>query len=161
VDVAKQRQTTKQAPAYVKPVSSSASRPIIICAGPQSLPLKASKPTRDAISLYQTLSVRGSRARTSAYPSRAHLSARSAFAKILFTSVTLLHPPIPTHLNLRTGAFFGKSDVEKEFHALPIEVHDRPLAMPHATGSVIMSKLGNETAKWAHFCFLGASRILT
>jgi len=65
---------------------------------------------------------------------------------ILLASVTLLHPP---HLNIRTGAFFGDGGAEKEYHALPIEVHDRPLAMPHATGSVIMSKLGNETAKAA------------
>jgi hypothetical protein len=44
---------------------------------------------------------------------------------------------------------FGDGGVEKEFHALPIHDHDQPPAMPYATGSVIMSKLGNETAKYA------------
>jgi hypothetical protein len=78
-----------------------------------------------------------------------HLLARLPFAKILLASVTLLHQP---HLNLSTGTFFGNGSVEKEYHALPIDVHDRPLALPHATGGVIMSKLGNETAKWARFC---------
>jgi len=67
---------------------------------------------------------------------------------ILLASVTLLNP-VPSHFNLRPGALFGDGGVEKEYHALPIEVHDRPLAIPHATGSVIMSKLGNETAKAA------------
>jgi hypothetical protein len=73
-----------------------------------------------------------------------------AFLKILSASLTL-HPP---HLNIRAGAFlFGDSGARNEYHALPIEVHGRPLVMPHATGSVIMSKLGNETAKCARFCF--------
>ena len=73
----------------------------------------------------------------------------SAAAKILLASVTLYHRPIPSYLDLRTGALFGDGGVEKEFHALPIQVHDRPPAIPHATGSVIMSKLGNETVKCA------------
>ncbi len=72
--------------------------------------------------------------------------------KILLASVTLLHPPVPSPFNVRPGALFGDSGVEMEFHALPIDVHDGPLAIPHATGSVIMSKLGNETAKYARFC---------
>ena len=76
--------------------------------------------------------------------------------KILLASVTLLHPP---HLNIRTGAFFGDGGAEEVYHALPIDVHDRPLATPHAKGSVIMSKLGNETAKWVRFCF-SSQRIL-
>jgi len=66
---------------------------------------------------------------------------------LLVGSVTLYHRPIPSYLDLRTGALFGDGGVEKEFHALPIQVHDRPPAIPHATGSVIMSKLGNETVK--------------
>jgi len=68
---------------------------------------------------------------------------------LLVATVTLLHRPIPSYLDLRTGALFGDGGVEKEFHALPIYSHDRPPAIPHATGSVIMSKLGNETAKAA------------
>jgi hypothetical protein len=44
---------------------------------------------------------------------------------------------------------FDDGGVEKDFHALPIQVHDPPPAIPHATGGVIMSKLGNETAKYA------------
>jgi hypothetical protein len=71
--------------------------------------------------------------------------------KTLLASVTLLQP-VPSHFNFRPGALFGGGDIEKEYHALPIEVHDRPLAIPNAKGSVIMSKLGNETAKCVHFC---------
>jgi hypothetical protein len=70
--------------------------------------------------------------------------------KILLASVTLLHRG-PSHFNLRPSALFGDAGVEKEYHALPIDVHDRPSMIPHATGSVIMSKLGNETTKCAHF----------
>jgi hypothetical protein len=70
--------------------------------------------------------------------------------KILLASVTLL-PTIPSHFKLRPGAVFGNGGVEEVYHALPIEVHDRPLAMPHSTGSVIMSKLGNETTKCVYF----------
>jgi len=68
---------------------------------------------------------------------------------ILLASVTFLHPPVPSHFNVRPGVLFDDSGVEKEFHALPIDVHDGSLAMPHATGSVIMPKLGNETVKAA------------
>jgi len=68
---------------------------------------------------------------------------------LLVATVTLLHRPVPSYLDLRTGALFGDGGVEKEFHALPIYSHDRPPAMHHATGGVIMSKLGNETAKAA------------
>jgi len=64
---------------------------------------------------------------------------------ILSASVTL-YPP---HLNIHAGAFFGDSGAGNEYHALPINVQGRPLVMPHATGGVIMSKLGNETAKAA------------
>ncbi|KAI0279100.1 ERV/ALR sulfhydryl oxidase domain-containing protein [Russula aff. rugulosa BPL654] len=67
---------------------------------------------------------------------------------ILLASVTFLHPG-PSHFNLRPSALFGDAGVEKEYHALPIDVHDRPSMIPHATGSVIMSKLGNETTKAA------------
>ncbi|KAI0300445.1 ERV/ALR sulfhydryl oxidase domain-containing protein [Multifurca ochricompacta] len=58
---------------------------------------------------------------------------------LLLASVTLLHHPVPAYLDLRTGAFFGDGGVEKEFHALPIQIHDQPPAVPHA--------MGNETAK--------------
>jgi hypothetical protein len=71
------------------------------------------------------------------------------FPKLLVATVALLHRPVPSYLDLRTGALFGDGGVEKEFHALPIYSHDRPPAIHHATGGVIMSKLGNETAKYA------------
>lgn len=124
--------------------------PNIVYAG--SLSPQASKLTGDDPSLHQTLPVCRSRARTSPY----HLHTSTPLIspliqKILLASVTLL-PTVPSpHFNLRTGALFGDGGVENEYHALPIDVHDRPLAMPHATGSVIMSKLGNETAKCVHF----------
>jgi len=67
---------------------------------------------------------------------------------LLLASATLLRQPAPAYLD-PTGALFGDGGVEKEFHALPIQVHDQPSAIPHAKGSVIMPKLGNETAKAA------------
>jgi len=68
---------------------------------------------------------------------------------LLVASVTLIHRPVPSYLDLDTGNLFGDGGAEKEYHALPIQVHDQSPPMPHATGSVIMSKLGNETAKAA------------
>jgi hypothetical protein len=72
------------------------------------------------------------------------------FALLLLASVTLLyHPASTNYVDPRTGELFGDGGVEKEFHALPVPIHDSPPALPHATGSVIMSKLGNATAKAA------------
>lgn len=70
-------------------------------------------------------------------------------ALLLLASVTLLHHPASNHVDLQIGEVFGDGGVEKEFHALPVPIHDSPPAVSHATGSVIMSKLGNETAKAA------------
>ncbi|KAF8271067.1 ERV/ALR sulfhydryl oxidase domain-containing protein [Lactarius quietus] len=70
-------------------------------------------------------------------------------ALLLIASVTLLHNPASNYVDLQTGELFGDGGVEKEFHALPISIHDPPSALPHATGDVIMSKLGNATAKAA------------
>ena len=116
---------------------------------------QTSKITCDDTSLYETLSVRCSRSRTSPYhlyilPRAPLISPLNLRQKILLVSVTLLQP-VPSHFNLHPSALFGDGGVEKEYHALPIKVHDRPLAMPHATGSVIMSKLGNETVKCVHY----------
>ncbi|KAH9965399.1 ERV/ALR sulfhydryl oxidase domain-containing protein [Russula dissimulans] len=69
-------------------------------------------------------------------------------ALLLLASATLLRQPAPAYLD-PTGALFGDGGVEKEFHALPIQVHDQPSAIPHTKGSVIMPKLGNETTKAA------------
>jgi len=68
---------------------------------------------------------------------------------LLLASFTFLHHSVPPYLDPRTGALFDDGGVEKDFHALPIQVHDPPPAIPHATGGVIMSKLGNETTKAA------------
>jgi len=65
---------------------------------------------------------------------------------LLLSSVTLLQHPFPAYM---TGTSFGDDGSEKDFHALPIQMHDRPPVTPHATGGVIMSKLGNETTKAA------------
>jgi FAD-linked sulfhydryl oxidase len=78
--------------------------------------------------------------------------------KLLVATVTLFHRPVPSYLDLHTGALFGEGGVEKEFHALPVYGHDRPPSIPHATGSVIMSKLGNETAKYALVFFFDVPR---
>ncbi|KAH9975556.1 ERV/ALR sulfhydryl oxidase domain-containing protein [Lactifluus volemus] len=65
------------------------------------------------------------------------------------SSVTLVYHPLSEYVDPRTGTSFDEGGVEKEFRALPIQVHDRPPASPHAMGSVIMPKLANETAKAA------------
>ncbi|KAI9511469.1 ERV/ALR sulfhydryl oxidase domain-containing protein [Russula earlei] len=68
---------------------------------------------------------------------------------LLLASCTLLRQPLPTYLDLPSGTLFSHGGVEKEFYALPINTHERPSVIPHAKGGVIMSKLGNETAKAA------------
>lgn len=80
--------------------------------------------------------------------------------KLLVATVTILDRPVPSYLDLRTGALFGNGGVEKEFHALPIHGHDRPPALPHATGGVIMSKLGNETAKYVLAYLFDTTRVV-
>lgn len=104
--------------------------------------------TCNVISLYETLSIGRARARTFTTIRSAPPSNPLTLPKLLVATVTLLDRPVPSYLDLRTGALFANGGVEKEFHALPIHGYDRPPALPHATGSVIMSKLGNETAKY-------------
>ncbi|KAH9042767.1 ERV/ALR sulfhydryl oxidase domain-containing protein [Lactarius pseudohatsudake] len=70
-------------------------------------------------------------------------------ALLLLASVTLLHHPASNHVDLQTGEVFGDGGVEKEPHPFPVSIHDSPPAASHATGGVIMSKLGNETTKAA------------
>ncbi|KAN0130699.1 ERV/ALR sulfhydryl oxidase domain containing protein [Lactarius tabidus] len=71
-------------------------------------------------------------------------------ALLLIASVTLLHHPDANYVDLQSGEVFGDGGVEKEFHALSFPAHhSRPTTVPHATGGVIMSKLGNATAKAA------------
>ncbi|KAF9228471.1 hypothetical protein BS17DRAFT_340535 [Gyrodon lividus] len=85
--------------------------------------------------------------------------ARSFFAitvaLFLFATVAFLHPPSRAYIDPWTGELFGEGGVEKDLHILPYPhfpttpqgtVGGSSSSGPQA-GGVIMSKLGNETAK--------------
>jgi len=63
------------------------------------------------------------------------------FALFLLGSLLLLHPPSRTYLDPWTGDLFGEGGVEKDLHTFPAS------AAEGVHGGVIMSKLGNATAK--------------
>ncbi|KIJ66018.1 hypothetical protein HYDPIDRAFT_27220 [Hydnomerulius pinastri MD-312] len=93
--------------------------------------------------------------------------ARSFFAitiaLFLLATVAFLHPPSRAYIDPWTGELFGEGGVEQDLHALPYPHYAttgrRPLPQSTAgagssseapnpeVGGVIMSKLGNETAK--------------
>ncbi|EPT02481.1 hypothetical protein FOMPIDRAFT_1160311 [Fomitopsis schrenkii] len=60
---------------------------------------------------------------------------------LLIGSIALIHPPARSYIDPWTGEFFGEGGVEKQLHGLPA-VHGESVH-----GGVIMSKLGNATAK--------------
>jgi hypothetical protein len=59
-------------------------------------------------------------------------------------TIAMLHPPSRTYVSPWTGDFFGEGGVEKDLG------YSRILASGDANvqGGVIMTKLGNATAKW-------------
>jgi hypothetical protein len=65
-------------------------------------------------------------------------------SQFLLATVAFLHPPSRAYIDPWTGDFFGEGGVEQDLR-LPLHDGVRPLL---AQGGVIMSKLGNETAKW-------------
>jgi hypothetical protein len=63
-------------------------------------------------------------------------------AVFLITTLALLHPPSRAYMDPWTGELFGEGGVESDVHP-----HEPPAS--GVAGGVIMSKLGNETAKAA------------
>lgn len=61
--------------------------------------------------------------------------------QFLVASIALLHPPSRAYVEPWTGDLFGEGGVEKDLHIYP----DGKATGVH--GDVIMSKLGNATAK--------------
>ncbi|KAG1781990.1 ERV/ALR sulfhydryl oxidase domain-containing protein [Suillus placidus] len=61
----------------------------------------------------------------------------------LLATVAFLHPPSRAYIDPWTGDFFGEGGVEQDLRP-PLYDGAKPLS---AQGGVIMSKLGNETAK--------------
>ncbi|TFK50778.1 hypothetical protein OE88DRAFT_1659842 [Heliocybe sulcata] len=76
-------------------------------------------------------------------------------ALFLVTSVAFIRPPSRAYVDSLTGELFGEGGVEKEFrlnHDLETNNHQPPpvqVDQDVVQGGVIMSKLGNETAKAA------------
>lgn len=65
-----------------------------------------------------------------------------------------MHPPSRAYIDPWTGELFGEGGVEKMFHAQPIT----NVATGGSEGGVIMTKLGNETAKLALLPFVSKLR---
>jgi len=65
------------------------------------------------------------------------------FALFIVTTLALLHPPSRAYIDPWTGELFREGGVEKDVHP------QRPRPTTGVSGGVIMSKLGNETAKAA------------
>jgi len=63
-------------------------------------------------------------------------------ALLVVTTLALLHPPSRAYMDPWTGELFGEGGVEKD-----VQSHRPPTS--GVSGGVIMSKLGNETAKAA------------
>ncbi|KAH7883249.1 ERV/ALR sulfhydryl oxidase domain-containing protein [Phlebopus sp. FC_14] len=69
-------------------------------------------------------------------------------ALFILATVAFLHPPSRAYIDPWTGEFFGEGGVEKDLHILPYPGHVPPnTSSSPEVGGVIMSKLGNETAK--------------
>ena len=61
--------------------------------------------------------------------------------QLLLTTIALIHPPARNYIDPWSGQFFGEGGVEKTWHSEDKAHHKG------SKGGVIMSKLGNETAK--------------
>ncbi|KAF8963567.1 ERV/ALR sulfhydryl oxidase domain-containing protein [Flammula alnicola] len=68
------------------------------------------------------------------------------FAMLVLTMIALMHPPSRSYIDPWTGQLFGEGGVEK---MLQSQVCAQPPVISGVKGGVIMSKLGNETAKAA------------
>lgn len=65
--------------------------------------------------------------------------------QFLLTMVAIVHPPSRTYIDPWTGELFGEGGLEGNLHSKL----DPNLRIGGVKGGVIMSKLGNETAKYA------------
>jgi len=63
--------------------------------------------------------------------------------QFLLTMIAVIHPPSRTYLDPWTGQLFGEGGVEGSLHPKL----DPNVPIGGVQGGVIMSKLGNETAK--------------
>ncbi|KAF8554909.1 hypothetical protein OG21DRAFT_1385292, partial [Imleria badia] len=70
-------------------------------------------------------------------------------ALFLLATIAFLHPPSRAYIDPWTGEFFGEGGVEKDMRLLPRPTADSgdEKGVGVLQGGVIMSKLGNETAK--------------
>lgn len=57
--------------------------------------------------------------------------------------LALMHPPSRAYIDPWSGQFFGEGGVERTLHSEDLKAHRASVK-----GGVIMSKLGNETAKY-------------
>ncbi|KAF5322513.1 hypothetical protein D9619_001583 [Psilocybe cf. subviscida] len=67
-------------------------------------------------------------------------------ALLFLTTIALIHPPSRSYIDPWTGQLFGEGGVEK---TLQSQSHGTQQKISGVKGGVIMSKLGNETAKAA------------
>ncbi|KAF9444054.1 hypothetical protein P691DRAFT_737042 [Macrolepiota fuliginosa MF-IS2] len=72
------------------------------------------------------------------------------FAIFILAMLAMLHPPSRAYIDPWTGQLFGEGGVEKTWHPSNVPGKDHPpMPVVGVEGGVIMSKLGNETAKAA------------
>lgn len=73
--------------------------------------------------------------------------------------LAMLHPPSRAYIDPWTGQLFGEGGVEKTWHPSKLPGKDNsPMPVAGVGGGVIMSKLGNETAKYVHV--IGAAEMV-
>jgi len=76
--------------------------------------------------------------------------------------LAMLHPPSRAYIDPWTGQLFGEGGVEKTFKSLHLSENDVvPNPIVGVEGKVIMTKLGNETAKYCPFSCSNQTFVLT
>jgi len=110
-------------------------------------PIHRTRSPCEDISLYKTLSSRHSRPRTSTYLFHVY----SYLLDFHQAPSCLGHVTSPTSSRIRRSYWCSlrRRRRRERVPRTSSSVHDQPSAIPHAIGSVIMPKLGNETAKYA------------
>jgi hypothetical protein len=78
---------------------------------------------------------------------RRFLTGSNLQSQSILAMLAMLHPPSRAYIDPWTGQLFGEGGVEKTWHPSNAHEKGKTLSIAGVDGGVIMSKLGNETAK--------------